>query len=580
MLAAAASNVLAFRRRAAEPPVAEALPEAALCIVWNGPRLLTVTNDGEQAIPGGTVEPGEDPGGAAVREVAEECGVGAIIAEDVHFDTTSPTDGRSVCVYVADSFHGEPRALEPDTRVEWMTPDELLEQSRLYTKTLQELAQAGLLTPPSLKAKSSRSNFRFAAAISIEEGADGVERAGPGKAPTAIRLFKAGDNVSDEGTVRFTRKSARLVMAEFEARARLYSADYDHLSLMTNRPATAGKASAWYKLGLREDAYGEPELWAEGIDWTEEARAGLEKDPPEWRYFSPAFLAPPEGNSEVTSFMNFALCINPLTHELPSLAAAMTEVKPMFDMKSHKSAMLAAYERAMSPEASEESRRQGHEELARLMAELPVNEDKPAEESPEKGIGNEGGEKKEPPKEGRAPESPGYGTDAARKKAAGGPEDKGNEWPQASDKPATAKPEDHAGEKTETRAAVGMAHELRRQGSEIEDLKRTHLLEKHPELSDSVRAWCATQPFSVVESFLKAAPTKLAARGASVTQGADAGQPMGLQGAEKAALDAAMGIGPSNRKQFERIPVNEGGGMRLHTMRPSDARALAAKEGR
>jgi hypothetical protein len=146
-----------------------------------------------------------------------------------------------------------------------------------------------------------------------------VERPAPGAAPTAFRIWAAGTNDSDEGPVYFTRRSAKLLLAEQAARDRLYPSDFDHLSLLANRPPSAGRASGWHTLEIRTDENGEPELWAVGIDWCPDAREGLEVDPPQWRYFSPAFDTDEHG--EIVSYVNFALCINPKSHGLPALAA-------------------------------------------------------------------------------------------------------------------------------------------------------------------------------------------------------------------------------------------------------------------
>lgn len=144
-----------------------------------------------------------------------------------------------------------------------------------------------------------------------------VERPGPGRAPSAFRIWAAGENVTDEGQVNFTPASAEAVIEEQAARGRLYPFDFDHLSVVTDRPAESGRAAGWHRLAVRESATG-PELWAVDIEWCADVKAGLESKPPLWRYFSPAFRTI---DSEVTSYINCALCINPLTHQLPSLAS-------------------------------------------------------------------------------------------------------------------------------------------------------------------------------------------------------------------------------------------------------------------
>lgn len=124
------------------------LPDAAICIIFDEHgRVLTVSRPEpphEQSIPGGTVDPGENPAQAAVRELREECAVDP--RDPVHAAVVrSPTDGRRVHVFVANGCRGNARAAEPDTRVVWLSPQRLLAQARLYRSTVHELMTAGVL---------------------------------------------------------------------------------------------------------------------------------------------------------------------------------------------------------------------------------------------------------------------------------------------------------------------------------------------------------------------------------------------------------------------------------------------------
>lgn len=159
--------------------------------------------------------------------------------------------------------------------------------------------------------------------LSIAELAAGralVERPAPGKAPTAFRMWAYGPNEVDGKTVVFSERSAEQLLAEQTARARLYSFDFDHRSLMPNASPEAGKASGWHVLDVRKDENGKPELWASSCDWTAEARAGLEATPPEWRYSSPCYDIDPD-TREIISHVNCALTNNPLTYGIPALAS-------------------------------------------------------------------------------------------------------------------------------------------------------------------------------------------------------------------------------------------------------------------
>lgn len=167
------------------------------------------------------------------------------------------------------------------------------------------------------------------AVLSLAELAAGralVERPAPGKAPTAFRIWAHGPNVCDGKTTVFTERSAESLLAEQTSRGRLYGFDYDHRSMLPDVSPDAGKAAGWHVLEVREYD-GKPELWARDCDWTEEARAGLESTPPEWRYFSPCYEADP-ATREVLSYVNCALTNSPLTHGLPALASAMQRPAP------------------------------------------------------------------------------------------------------------------------------------------------------------------------------------------------------------------------------------------------------------
>lgn len=161
------------------------------------------------------------------------------------------------------------------------------------------------------------------AVLSIAELAAGrslVERPAPASAPTAFRIWQYGPNQYEEKVAFFSERSAEALLAEQSARGRLYSFDYDHRSMMTDVSPEAAKSAGWHVLDVREHN-GKPELWATSCNWTATARAGLEADPPEWKYFSPSFVVEPE-SFEILSYTNCALTNNPLTHRLPALASA------------------------------------------------------------------------------------------------------------------------------------------------------------------------------------------------------------------------------------------------------------------
>lgn len=131
------------------------LADAAVAICWNDQgELLTVSRPEpphEMALPGGMLEDGESAVSACIRELKEETGVELL--ELRHVATLrSPTDGRTIHVFAVDDWQGQAAALEDGSRVEFLKPDALFAQSRLYRPTLRQLMADDLLTPPELEA--------------------------------------------------------------------------------------------------------------------------------------------------------------------------------------------------------------------------------------------------------------------------------------------------------------------------------------------------------------------------------------------------------------------------------------------
>jgi phage I-like protein len=341
-----------------------------------------------------------------------------------------------------------------------------------------------------------------------------VERPAPGAAPTAFRIWRAGENIADDGSVFFTERSAALLLAEQESRGRAYSIDFDHLSLTSDRPADAGRAAGWHRIEVRPDADGKPELWAVAVEWCADVRAGLEESPPRWRFFSPAFRIDEQG--EVTSYVNLALCINPMTHGLPQLAAATaTSTRRTTTMKTHA------------------------EILDAMIAAAEDGEQKEAMKAARKAAFGDPDEKKDDDGDKKAAE----GDDEAP------PSSKGEKKESAED-----------GEKTEEKAhATKIDADLAKENVElrrrIEALEVKNLLDARPDLPETVRKWCATQTADVVRSFLSSAP-KLSMhsvkRPTTPTKGDEAGKPVLLEGREREEMDAAMGIRKHAAEPFSR----------------------------
>ncbi|AKV02331.1 hypothetical protein AKJ09_08994 [Labilithrix luteola] len=187
---------------------------------------------------------------------------------------------------------------------------------------------------------------RMASILSVSSARSLVDRLGPGKAPTAFRIWAAGENTLDDGKiVVFSARSAEMLLKEQDARGRLYSFDYDHRSTERDVSPEAGAAAGWHRLEVRRDSAGNPELWATACDWTEAALTGLTARTPTWRYFSPTFFVD-EKTGEIVSYVNCAITNNPLTHGLPSLASAAGKGLAMARARIK---LLAAKARATAP---------------------------------------------------------------------------------------------------------------------------------------------------------------------------------------------------------------------------------------
>lgn len=167
---------------------------------------------------------------------------------------------------------------------------------------------------------------------------DGVER-DDGITPSAFRIWRGGENVTDHGPTVFSSRSARLLLEEQENRGNRYSMDINHLSLNPDAPLANQSAVGFFALDVRNG-----ELWAVNCEWHSSVKAGLTSDPPAWKYFSPAYDVDPE-TGEVVSFLNCALTNNPATHNVTALASRVPR-KPMNMSKRIKAGM--AYEDVMA----------------------------------------------------------------------------------------------------------------------------------------------------------------------------------------------------------------------------------------
>lgn len=223
---------------------------------------------------------------------------------------------------------------------------------------------------------------------------DGVERAEVNGPPTAFRIWKAGMNVTDHGPTVFSKRSAELLDREQATRGNRYSIDVDHLSLDKEAPLHNHAAVGWHSLEVRDG-----DLWAVNVEWTEAVRAGLTKDPPAWKYFSPAYDVDPE-SGEVISYLNTALTNNPATHFVTALASRQSlkdnmpkaskkmswgDIKAALD-GDDENAKASAYAAIQAAFPDEPEKKEGEDEPEKKDSEdEPEKKDsKAAEDEPEK----------------------------------------------------------------------------------------------------------------------------------------------------------------------------------------------------
>jgi Mu-like prophage I protein/NAD:arginine ADP-ribosyltransferase len=397
--------------------------------------------------------------------------------------------------------------------------------------------------------------------------ADGVERDASG-APSAFRIWRSGVNVTDHGAHVFTEQSARALMAEQSTRGNLISIDVDHLSLNEKSPPESRKAVGWMRLDTRHTAKG-PELWATHVVWTDAVRAGLTKDPPEWRYFSPAYDVDQE-SGEIVSFLNLALTNNPATHNVTALstrriAASRNPMKiedviaGMYGTDEEKKAAREAL-----ASMSSEDREKCKAAMAAAMKDAFGEEEKP------------GGEGKDPPKEG-ADEKDGHHKDGHH----------ADSHHKDTDTPADEK-EKGEFKNSRARGEAGVVASLGDQDRRIKTLEeqndanaRERIFASRKDLTESQRKYLSKKPVGEIESILaELVPPSVTAANASAqpsvrpVQGQRSGA--GVRAARLPA-DEHRALTQRFGRSDKRDPHWDGNEFVLPQISPTQARAILAR---
>lgn len=172
----------------------------------------------------------------------------------------------------------------------------------------------GRITFPQGAAKAPRkakAHARLSSARAIEASADG-------KAPHAVRLWRAGLNRTDKGDVYFTPRSGQLVMEAYNRRGNPLVFDYEHESLLpleqrggSPMKGIASAPAAVLAVRPSQEVPGGVECWGEGVEWTAEATRQILAG--ERRQISPVADFDTE-TREVTEIINVALCREGATH--------------------------------------------------------------------------------------------------------------------------------------------------------------------------------------------------------------------------------------------------------------------------
>lgn len=115
----------------------------------DGKEVLAISRKGkldDLNLIGGTIEAGETPEAAMAREVLEE--VGVTVTDSAYcYERVAAPDDCAWC-YEVKAFEGEPRAMEPKTRIAWVPILRLLEEGctfREYNRGL--FLHLGLISP-------------------------------------------------------------------------------------------------------------------------------------------------------------------------------------------------------------------------------------------------------------------------------------------------------------------------------------------------------------------------------------------------------------------------------------------------
>jgi hypothetical protein len=145
-----------------------------------------------------------------------------------------------------------------------------------------------------------------------------------------------------------TPKAGREIIKKFAARGNDMMIDLRHFSISPTATREQSEALGWIRCPNGLEYVDGDGLYAVGVQWDPEIKAGLECTPPKWKYFSP-YYDQDKKTKVITELLNVALTNMPATHGLNRLAAERSG--PM-DLKMLGALMLAL---SMAADAGDEN---------------------------------------------------------------------------------------------------------------------------------------------------------------------------------------------------------------------------------
>ncbi len=123
-------------------------------------EILTVTSRkfSTLVLPGGTIDPGEQPVATAIRELREEISVNVepqhLAFVGRHVSSYAKLDDWLVHAFYAKQIWGQPTEIECGTRLRWVTFEQFM-KSTFFTAYYRELLPRGIEFFPSTKVLGS-----------------------------------------------------------------------------------------------------------------------------------------------------------------------------------------------------------------------------------------------------------------------------------------------------------------------------------------------------------------------------------------------------------------------------------------